>query len=303
MDLSGVGEVARLDGLTFGVLVGTLLAGIRHGFDIDHVAAIGDIASSQQHRRRSFFLATTYALGHMVVVLALGAAAVIAGVRISALTDSIATRVIGLTLIALGGYVVYSLIRFRRDFRIMSRWMLVTAGVRRVLLWIRPPPHVVIEHEHEHGPGHHAHAHQQVIPPTTTAPAAAPVATVTHAHPHQHVVEGPSDPFTEYSGATSFLVGIVHGVGAETPTQMLLFTTAAGVAGAWGGGVVVVTFVAGLFLGNLLLTALTVSGFAAGRRMPLLYIGLAATTAAASIWIGAIYLLGRTDLLPWLLGH
>lgn len=302
MDVNGVGEVARLDGLTLGVLAAMLLAGLRHGFDIDHVAAIGDIASSQEHRRRSFLLATTYALGHMVVVLALGTVAVAAGVRISASIDVIATRVIGVTLIALGGYVVYSLIRFRRDFRMMSRWMLVTAGVRRVLLWIRPPRQVVIEHEHEHGPGHHAHAHQQVMPPTTSAPAAAPVTTVTHAHPHRHVIEAPADPFTEYSGATSFLIGIVHGVGAETPTQMLLFTTAAGVAGAWAGGVVVVAFVIGLFLGNLLLTALTVSGFAAGRKMPLLYMALAATTAATSIWIGAVYLLGRTDLLPWLLG-
>lgn len=180
--------------------------------------------------------------------------------------------------------------------------MLVTAGVRRVLLWIRPPRHVVIEHEHEHDHGHHDHPHQHVLAPPGSAPAATRVATATHTHPHQHIVAAPSDPFTEYSGATSFFVGMIHGVGAETPTQLLLFTTAAGVAGVWGGTAVVVAFVGGLFVGNLLLTALTVRGFAAGRRMPMLYMGLAAATAAISIWVGTAYLLGRGDLLAWLLG-
>lgn len=302
MDLGAVGEVARFEGLTLGVLVATLLAGIRHGFDIDHVAAIGDIASSQHRQSRSFFLATTYALGHMLVVLVLGTIALIAGLRISALTDLIATRLIGLTLIALGVYVVYSLIRFRRDFRVMSRWMLITAGVRRVLLWIRPPRRVVIEHEHEHGYGHHEAPHEHVLSPTADIHAAARVATATHAHRHQHVVEAPSDPFTDYSGTTSLLIGMFHGIGAETPTQILLFTTAAGVAGAWGGIAVVVTFVAGLFVGNLLLTALTISGFAAGRKMPLLYMGLAAATAAISLCVGSVYLLGRADLVASLFG-
>jgi high-affinity nickel permease len=32
------------------------LLGLRHGFDVDHIAAITDIASSQQHLRRSLAL-------------------------------------------------------------------------------------------------------------------------------------------------------------------------------------------------------------------------------------------------------
>ena len=302
MDLTLVEEAGRVgQGVTLGVLAAVGVAGLRHGFDIDHIAAISDIVSSQQSRRRSFVLATTYAIGHMLVLLALGAAAVVAGVRISGWTEGVISRVIGLTLVVLGLYVVYSLVRFRRDFRVMSRWMLITSGVRRVLHWIRPPRHVVIEHEHEHASGHHAHSEVPIGSPAQRAPVA--VATSTHVHRHTHVVPEPADPFAEYSGLTSFVIGMVHGVGAETPTQLILFTSAAGVAGSWAGMGLVVTFVVGLLMGNLILTAIVTGGSAASGRMPLVYMALGATTALLSLWVGVAYLLGRPELLPAVLGR
>lgn len=303
MDLTGAEEAARLgQGASLGVLTAVAVAGLRHGFDIDHIAAISDIVSSQQNRRRSFALATTYAIGHMIVVFALGTAAVMAGLRISAWTEAAASRLIGLTLVALGLYVVYSLVRFRRDFRMMTRWMLVTAGVRRVLHWIRPPRRIVIEHEHEHAAGHHDHHDHAVTAAAPRGIAAVTVAAPTHLHRHRHVVTEPADPFTEYSGTTSFLVGMVHGVGAETPTQLVLFTAAAGVGGMWPGLALVAAFVTALLLGNLMLTAIVTSGMAAGRRMPVVYMGLGAVAAVLSLWVGGAYLLGRPDLLPRLLG-
>ena len=90
--------------------------------------------------------------------------------------------------------------------------------------------------------------------------------------------------------------------GAETPTQLILFTSAAGVAGSWAGMGLVVTFVVGLLLGNLVLTAIVSGGMAAGNRMPLLYMSLGTATALLSLWVGVAYLLGRPDLLPALLG-
>lgn len=302
MDLAAVGEIVEGQGLALGVVVAVFLAGLRHGFDVDHIAAISDITSSQQNPRRSLVLATTYALGHMLVLFALGMAAVIAGERIPEAVDSLAGRIIGFTLIALGVYVVYSLIRFRRDFRMRSRWMLVLAGARRALHWIRPSRQIVIEHEHEHAPdGHHDH----VFPSSSTSPTAGgAVATAvdTHTHTHKHVVPMPSDPFTEYGKRTSFFVGMIHGVGAETPTQVLLFTTAAGLGGSTGGILLVGAFVIGLLLGNSVLAVATTFGFSAGKKLPVVYMGLAAVTALVSMYVGSAYLFQRAESLPAFLG-
>jgi hypothetical protein len=46
-------------------------------------------------------------------------------------------RVVGVTLLALGAWVLYSLVRYLRgggEFQLRSRWMLVFAGVRHALL-------------------------------------------------------------------------------------------------------------------------------------------------------------------------
>ena len=292
-------------GFPFAVAGTAFLAGLRHGFDIDHIAAISDITSSQDDRTRSLKLATIYALGHMLVLLTLGTIAVVAGTQIPAALDSFAGRAIGATLIALGVYVVYSLIRFRRDFRMKSRWMLVLAGVRHVLHRVKRTPHVVIEHEHEHeSDGHHGHDHAPEELLRTGGRSGVSMATVTktHTHAHTHVVPMPSDPFTEYGVKTSFLVGMVHGVGAETPTQVLLFTGAAGLAGTIGGVALVGAFVVGLLLGNTILAVGSTFGFVAGKRLPLAHLVLAGATALVSVYVGTAYLLDRPEILPSLLG-
>ncbi|QMV43994.1 hypothetical protein [Cohnella cholangitidis] len=57
-------------------------------------------------------------------------------------------------------------------------------------------------------------------------------------------------PFT-FTKSNVFLVGIIHGVGAETPTQLLLFTTIAGMTAQSHGIAVVVVFCAGLLITHL----------------------------------------------------
>ena len=307
MDLALLGDLVGEKGLAAAAVGAVFLAGLRHGFDIDHVAVISDIASSQRETRRSLLLSTAYAVGHMVVLFVLGVAAVLAGDRIPSSVDSFAARAIGFTLVAYGLYVVYSLVRFRRAFRMASRWMLVVAGARRALEWMRPRHRVVIEHAHPHSPdSHHGHEHDGASIGTAPAPSEewTPLATKTktHAHVHTHVVEDTPDPFTEYGVKTSFVVGMVHGVGAETPSQLLLFTAAAGVAGTLGSVALVGAFVVGLLLGNSILALVTTAGFTAGRGMPLLYMGLAGTTAFVSIYVGGAYLFERADMLPSFLG-
>lgn len=309
MDLVGWASAQTHSGLGLGVLVTVFVAGFRHGFDIDHIAAIGDITTSQRSSKSAILLSTCYVVGHILVVVSLGVAAMLLGRTIPPSFDAVAGRMIGLTLVLLGLYVFYSLVRHRHDFRMRSRWMLLIAGARRGLAWMRPTPRVVVEHEHDHAAdGHHEHRHQPRDEGSTPSlevardRSLATRVTSTHSHVHRHVVKMPPDPFTEYTTRTSFVIGMIHGVGAETPTQILLFTAAAGVAGAMGAVVLVAAFALALLLGNTVLVIALTAGHLSGRRMPLFYVGLAATTAALSIYIGGAHLLDRPDVLPGFFG-
>ena len=298
--------VLASEGLRMGVVVTVFLSGLRHGIDLDHLAAISDITSSQLDRRRSLFLASLYALGHALVLMVLGVVAVVAGRRIPEALDSFMGRMIGFTLVVLGLYVIYSLIRYGRDFRLRSRWMLVLSGVRRSLLWLkgrRQPEQVEVVHVHDHAEeGHHPHDRSPAPAAIVGGDAAVAVKTAVHAHPHKHVVPMPSDPFTEYGVWTSFGIGMIHGIGAETPTQVLLFATAAGVAGGAAGVVLLAVFVLGLFLANTAVAVASSLGFNTGKRLPIVFMALAGLTAVSSLTVGLLYLLGRADLLPAVLG-
>src|SRR4029453_7340824 len=123
------------EGFRFGVVVAALGFGFRHGIDWDHIAAITDITSSQDERRRSVVFGTLYALGHALVVLVLGILAILVGERLPESVDNVMTRIVGVTLVVLGVYVFASRTRRGRDFRRRSRWMLIFAGVRRGYRW------------------------------------------------------------------------------------------------------------------------------------------------------------------------
>src|SRR5919204_4461769 len=128
---------AATKGFGIGVLVAALWLGFQHGIDWDHIAAITDITSSQEERRQSLLLGTLYAAGHGLVVLLIGSAAILAGRSLPESVDNTMTRIVGVTLLLVGVYVVYSLFKHGRDFRLRSRWMLIFAGVRRGTRWVR----------------------------------------------------------------------------------------------------------------------------------------------------------------------
>lgn len=83
--------------------------GFRHGFDVDHVAAIGDISAGSLTRRKAFFLCEVYAIGHALMVLLVGLALAWTGIDIP---DT--GRLVGLTLVVLGAYVLWCVIADRR---------------------------------------------------------------------------------------------------------------------------------------------------------------------------------------------
>src|SRR5439155_2897999 len=92
-----------------------------------------------------------------------------------------------------------------------------------------------------------------------------------HGHQHLHVGHAPDDPFMNYGTATAFGVGMIHGIGAETPTQVLIFLAAAGAGGRVGGLLVLICFLVGLLASNSLIALAGTFGFLAANRNFLVY--------------------------------
>jgi len=230
-----------------------------------------------------------------LVVLSLGGLAIVAGENLPSGVDNVMTRIVGVTLLLLGVYVFYSLIRHGRDFRLRSRWMLIFSGVRKAARWARrraaerpngtqpqPAGGVTVAEAADAPSWHHGH----------------------HGRPghHHHSQPEPDDTFMNYGRGTAFAVGMIHGVGAETPTQVLIFLSAAGAGGASAGIIVLVAFIVGLLSSNSLITFGSAMGYLSASKNFPLYATVAVLTGVFSLVIGTIFVLGKTTLLPALFG-
>jgi cytochrome c biogenesis protein CcdA len=296
------------DGLRLGLLATAFGFGFRHGIDWDHIAALTDITSSQETSRRSMLFATLYALGHALVVFILGVLAIVAAEQLPAGIDGVMERFVGVTLLALGIYVFYGLARHGRNFRMRSRWMLIFAATRRTARWLRArasaPPSVEVDHDHEH-PVTEQHIDQGAHLLVGTAGSAAVGAastSSTHRHHHRHISSLPDDPFLNYGRATSFGVGMIHGVGAETPTQLLIFVTAAGAGGKATGVLLLLCFLAGLLSSNTSIALASTFGFLGASRHFRIYLMVSVLTATFSLIIGGLFVAGRSTMLPAIFG-
>jgi high-affinity nickel permease len=101
-----------------------------------------------------------------------------------------------------------------------------------------------------------------------------------------------------YSGKSVFLIGMLHGVGAETPSQLALFFLTANLGGTSRGMLGLAAFAIGLLTMNGLMTASMGGAFRAGGLHPRFYHAIAWTGAAYSCIIGTIFLFGISDRLP-----
>ena len=278
-----------------GLLLTAFGFGFRHGIDWDHIAALTDITGSERTPRRSMVLATLYAVGHALVVFALGLAAVLLSSELPESVDAAMEHIVGVTLILFGVNVLVSLLRSGRDFRMQSRWMLVIRGLRRVF---RREPVVVVEHEHEHDTSE-VHDHSHVALHAAAGGRAVPSST--HTHVHRHVAPMPADPFATYTRPAVFGVGMLHGIGGETPTQVLVFAAAAGAGGRAGGVAVLAAFIVGLLASNSAVALAGTFGFVhATRRWPV-YATISVVTALFSLAVGLLFLAGHGTVLPTIL--
>ena len=312
--------IAQIDAspVGVGVLVTGLLLGIRHGIDWDHIAAITDITSTTAaagagvaahardhlgptghqhghggsaemtahgtpstplpqpaaagagvasvtigHRRigpeqvESIRLGTLYAVGHALVVIALGLAALAFGALLPDWLDPIMGRIVGVTLVVLGVWVLYSVYRYARSgeaFRLRSRWMLVFDGVRYA--WRRLQARL-------------------------------------HGHEHVEPLE-----MSSYGTRTALGVGMIHGIGAETGTQVLLIAAVGGAASAGLGVQMLLAFVLGLLISNFAIVVISSVGFVASQKREQIYVAVGAVAGVFSLVIGLIFLFGLDEVLP-----
>ena len=239
-------------------LLSCLLLGFRHGFDYDHLAAITDIASIERSWRKSMRLGLLYALGHALTVALLGVAVILLHLSLPRGLDFIGERLVGATLIVLAGYVLWSLRRMARHPHTHA------APASRIALLIQGAQHLAWR-----------------------------------VRRLRHPELPPNPPFRfRYDQSSVFLVGVIHGLGAETPSQLLLFLLAANLGGTSRGIIGLLCFIVGLLAMNTLMTASAAGIFQGGLERPRIQTAISSLTAVYSFAVGTIFLFGLSDRLP-----
>jgi high-affinity nickel permease len=114
-------------------------------------------------------------------------------------------------------------------------------------------------------------------------------------HGHEHV-----EPLemSSYGARTSFGVGMIHGVGAETGSQVLLIAAVGGAASAGLGVPMLFAFVVGLLMSNLAIVVLSSVSFVSSQTREQLYVAIGAVAGLFSLFVGTIFLLGLEGGLP-----
>lgn len=253
--------VAMLDPVNLRLaLLATAVLGFRHGLDYDHIAAITDISSVQSKPRDAMRYGLLYVAGHALTVALLGAAAVVFRFALPPASDRWAERLVGLTLLVLGFYVLGTFFR----------------------------------------PGTHTHAPRTRI--TLLINGALWIYWRLTLLFGGTRVEAPQVFKNGYGNSSTFLIGVIHGLGAETPTQILLFLMAANLGGTGAGLLGLLVFILGMLVMNALMCASAAGIFSATVARPNALKALTLMTSAYSIVVGSIFLFGSAAKLPSLTG-
>lgn len=291
-------------------LLSAAVLGFRHGLDYDHIAAITDISSVQLKARDAMRFGLLYVAGHATTIALLGSAAVVFRIALPAASDRWAERLVGLTLLVLGLYVLGTFFRpwFFGSSMQGSSTQASTEG----------------SSTHSGSPTHsHAHPRTRI---TLLANGVLWIYWRLSRIFGGTRVEAPQVFKDGYGTKSAFLVGVIHGLGAETPTQILLFLMAANLGGTAAGLLGLLMFIVGLLAMNTLMCAVAAGLFSADKVLAWLSPagpqnpvsrglssalsavsahalgGLTLLTSAYSIVVGAIFLLGSASKLPSLTG-
>jgi high-affinity nickel-transport protein len=97
-------------------------------------------------------------------------------------------------------------------------------------------------------------------------------------------------------------VGVLHGSGAETPSQVVLFATAAAAGSSDAAALVLLAFVVGLIASDLAVALVWLSGRVGTLRVPGGQLALGLLTSISSLVVGLLFLFERSEILPVLFG-
>lgn len=111
-------------------------------------------------------------------------------------------------------------------------------------------------------------------------------------------IEKPEPRSGPYSRRSVFAIGVIHGLGAETPSQLLLFLLAANLGGLVHGFLGLAVFLAGLLVMNTVMTLSAVGIFGLSAAKPEVLRFVIGATAAYSVVVGAVFLFGVSKFLP-----
>jgi high-affinity nickel-transport protein len=218
----------------------------------------GPLSRLPAEQRRAMFLGSLYALGHGSVVIVLGLLAILARQFLPAQIDPVMERVVGVTLVFLALYLFYSLYRFFRS----------DGEFRIRSRWMLIFAGVRNGFNWLRG-------------------------RVRGVHEHAHVRA--SD---QYGVRTAYSVGLIHGIGAETGTQVLVIATAVGAGTKLMGVGALMAFVVGLLISNSFVTIATTAGFVSSRRRQGIYVFAGALAAVFSLVVGLVFLFRAGGFLP-----
>jgi len=210
-----------------------LFIGFRHGMDSDHVAAIADMVGAEKQRARQIKMGVMYALGHGAIVLVIGLLAVLLGSRLPESFLGAMEVLVGVSLLVLGMFILYSVFKQRERYEYQSRLEILYTLIARLL------------------------------------------------KKDQRKLD-----LQKIGIVGAFLIGVLHGIGAETPTQVMLISSSVGLNNLLFASLQIILFTLGLLAATVLVTYAASWGFMKAGTKRKLYILLGTLTGGYSVLLG-----------------
>ncbi len=257
------------------LLLNAFLLGIRHGLDWDHLAAIGDIVGASSvsgtntaggaaastaaaSTGRSLYLTFLYAMGHSLVVIALSIGAIAFASEIPECIRQSMEVVVGISLLIFGVAVAVSVGRAARGHDFIPLY----SRWMVVLSALRLAWHWCLSK----CPGL-KHRRAQPI------------------------------SFNQYGATGALGIGMLHGIGAETASQLMIIATV-GSSSHQLAMVLLLAFVLGFIVSNAGIAALFSAGILTAVSSRPLHWTIGILASIFSITVGVLYIIGNADRLP-----
>jgi high-affinity nickel-transport protein len=114
-----------------------------------------------------------------------------------------------------------------------------------------------------------------------------------HGHEHVEPVE-----MSSYGVRTAFGVGMIHGVGAETGSQVLIIAGVGGASSLGLGVPMMFAFIIGLLISNTFIIVVSATGFVASQLRQRIYLIVGVVAGAFSLLVGFLFLFQAEGQLP-----